>query len=533
VSGELFLRAGAALAAADLARCHGRVSNLIGLIIEATGLQAEVGEVCLVGADRSRAAVPAEVVGFREGRTLLMPLGELQGIGPGTKVLPTGAPFRVSVGPHLLGRVIDGLGAPLDGLGGATAEGPSGPAALRSTIASPPSALRRPRIRERVALGVRALDSLVPCGLGQRLGIFAGSGVGKSSLLGMIARSTSATVNVIALVGERGREVREFVERDLGDALSRSVVVVATSDEPALVRIKAAFTATTIAEHFRDSGHHVMLMMDSVTRFAAAQREIGLAIGEPPATRGFTPSVFALLPRLLERAGTSPEGSITGLYTVLVDGDDLNEPIADAVRSILDGHVVLTRSLAHSGHYPAIDVLQSVSRLTDEIASPELAAAGRRLRSALAALREKEDLIAIGAYHPGSDPLLDAALEHRPRIDAFLRQPVAEPSDPGASDRRLCELAASLDRSLAARTPEVLDAEEVLAGDVHAGNVPTGDAFSGQAPFEGALSGEALSGDVFSGEAADFGDVQSSSIGPPSSAEPFGSSAIPSLGLTL
>ena len=335
MSSDLLNRAAGALAGADLARCHGRVNNLIGLIIEATGLQAEVGEVCLVGADRNRETVPAEVVGFREGRTLLMPLGELQGIGPGTKVLPTGAPFRVPVGPHLLGRVIDGLGAPLDGLGEVTAESLAGTASqagradqagqaahanqahtdqigarpgFRSTIAAPPSALHRPRIHERVALGVRALDSLVPCGRGQRLGIFAGSGVGKSSLLGMIARSTSATVNVIALVGERGREVREFVERDLGEALEHSVVVVATSDEPALVRIKAAFTATTIAEHFRDHGHHVMLMMDSVTRFATAQREIGLAIGEPPATRGYTPSVFALLPRLLERAGTSPRG---------------------------------------------------------------------------------------------------------------------------------------------------------------------------------------------------------------------------------
>ncbi len=462
MSGDLLERSRSALAAADLARCHGRVSNLIGLIIEATGLQAEVGEVCLVGADRRREAVPAEVVGFREGRTLLMPLGELQGIGPGTKVLPTGAPFRVPVGPHLLGRVIDGLGAPLDELGAVAGEGSEG-AGYRSTIAPPPFALRRPRIRERVALGVRALDSLVPCGRGQRLGIFAGSGVGKSSLLGMIARSTSATVNVIALVGERGREVREFVERDLGGALERSVVVVATSDEPALVRIKAAFTATTIAEHFRDHGHHVMLMMDSVTRFATAQREIGLAIGEPPATRGYTPSVFALLPRLLERAGTSPEGSITGLYTVLVDGDDMNEPIADAVRSILDGHIVLTRSLAHAGHYPAIDVLQSVSRLTGEIVRPEIVSAGQRLRSALAALREKEDLIAIGAYQSGSDPLLDATLEHRSRIESFLRQPVAQPSDPATSDERLLELASSLERSLAQRSGEILDAEEVLA----------------------------------------------------------------------
>ncbi len=478
MSGALLSRAAGALAGADLARCHGRVSNLIGLIIEATGLQAEVGEVCLVGADRNREAVPAEVVGFREGRTLLMPLGELQGIGPGTKVLPTGAPFRVPVGSHLLGRVIDGLGAPLDELGGVTGEASAGRTSsqagntarigagpgLRSTIAAPPSALRRPRISERVALGVRALDSLVPCGRGQRLGIFAGSGVGKSSLLGMIARSTSATVNVIALVGERGREVREFVERDLGDALARSVVVVATSDEPALVRIKAAFTATTIAEHFRDHGHHVMLMMDSVTRFATAQREIGLAIGEPPATRGYTPSVFALLPRLLERAGTSPEGSITGLYTVLVDGDDMNEPIADAVRSILDGHIVLTRSLAHAGHYPAIDVLQSVSRLTGEITAPEIASAGQRLRAALAALREKEDLISIGAYHSGSDPLLDAALEHRPRIDAFLRQAVTEPSRPPDSDRSLLELTDSIERSMSLRSGEILDAEEVLPG---------------------------------------------------------------------
>ena len=476
MSSALLARAAAALAGADLARCHGRVSNLIGLIIEATGLQAEVGEVCLVGADRHREAVPAEVVGFREGRTLLMPLGELQGIGPGTKVLPTGAPFRVPVGSHLLGRVIDGLGAPLDGLGGVrprrrwrhaaspgALSGRAGRAcAPRSPL--PPPRLHRPRIRERVALGVRALDSLVPCGRGQRLGIFAGSGVGKSSLLGMIARSTSATVNVIALVGERGREVREFVERDLGAALEHSVVVVATSDQPALVRIKAAFTATTIAEHFRDHGHHVMLMMDSVTRFATAQREIGLAIGEPPATRGYTPSVFALLPRLLERAGTSPEGSITGLYTVLVDGDDMNEPIADAVRSILDGHIVLTRSLAHAGHYPAIDVLQSVSRLTGEIVAPEIATAGQRLRAALAALREKEDLISIGAYHSGSDPLLDAALEHRPRIDAFLRQAVTEPSRPSDSDRALLELADSLERSLAQRSGEILDAEEILPG---------------------------------------------------------------------
>jgi flagellum-specific ATP synthase len=279
---------------------------------------------------------------------------------------------------------------------------------------------------------VRALDALVPCGRGQRLGIFAGSGVGKSSLLGMIARSTNADVNVICLVGERGREVVEFIERDLGAALERSVVVVATSDQPALVRIKAALTATTIAESFRDQGADVMLMMDSVTRFAMAQREVGLAIGEPPATRGYTPSVFALLPRLLERSGTSPSGSITALYTVLVDGDDMNEPIADAVRSILDGHIVLTRELAHAGHYPAVDILQSVSRLVGEVTEPDVRAAGQELRALMAAYRDKADLIAIGAYERGSDPLVDRAIDLRGEIDGFLRQSVEEPS--GAQD---------------------------------------------------------------------------------------------------
>jgi flagellum-specific ATP synthase len=452
-------RAANALRSGDLLGRHGRVSNLIGLIIEATGLVAEVGEVCLVNAGRDRPPVSAEVVGFREGRTLLMPLGELQGIGPGTQVQGTGAPFRVAVGKHLLGRVLDGLGQPLhDALGSASASPVSG-TVPRSTVCSPPDALSRPRITQRVGLGVRALDGLVPCGRGQRLGIFAGSGVGKSSLLGMIARSSSASVNVIALVGERGREVREFIERDLGEAIERSVVVVATSDQPALARIKAAFTATTIAEHFRDEGHEVMLMMDSVTRFAMAQREVGLAIGEPPATRGYTPSVFALLPRLLERAGTNPQGSITGLYTVLVDGDDMNEPIADAVRSILDGHIVLTRSLAHAGHYPAIDVLQSVSRLVGDIVSPEVVSAGQSVRSALAVLREKEDLISIGAYRSGSDHELDAALAHKRQIEAFLRQRVSERSDPAEADAALLQIAASLQAMLA---PDgVLDGEAV------------------------------------------------------------------------
>jgi flagellum-specific ATP synthase len=460
---DLMGRAAGALRRAELLGRHGRVNNLIGLIIEATGLVAEVGEVCKINAGRDRPPVSAEVVGFREGRTLLMPLGELHGIGPGTKVQGTGAPFRVAAGSHLLGRVLDGLGRPLqDDLGASEQCARRSTTVPRSTIAAPPDPLSRPRITERVGLGVRALDGLVPCGRGQRLGIFAGSGVGKSSLMGMIARSSSASVNVIALVGERGREVREFIERDLGEAIERSVVVVATSDQPALVRIKAAFTATTIAEHFRDEGHDVMLMMDSVTRFAMAQREVGLAIGEPPATRGYTPSVFALLPRLLERAGTNPNGSITGLYTVLVDGDDMNEPIADAVRSILDGHVVLTRSLAHAGHYPAIDVLQSVSRLISDIAAPEVIAAGQSVRSALAALREKEDLISIGAYRPGTDPALDAALAHKQQIEAFLRQRVSDRSDPAESDTALLQIAASLNAALQGAEEPVVDAEPVV-----------------------------------------------------------------------
>jgi len=483
--GELLERAASAIADADLARRHGFVSNLIGLIIEATGLQAEVGEVCLVEAGRNRAPVAAEVVGFRDGRTLLMPLGELHGIGPGTRVLASGAPFRIAVGDGLLGRIVDGLGAPHDGL-------PPPGGSVRSTIATPPDALSRPRIRERVGLGVRVLDGLVPCGRGQRLGIFAGSGVGKSSLLGMIARSTSASINVIALVGERGREVREFIERDLGDALERSVVVVATSDQPALVRIKAAFTATTIAEHYRDQGHDVLLMMDSVTRFAMAQREVGLAIGEPPATRGYTPSVFALLPRLLERAGTSADGSITALYSVLVDGDDMSEPIADAVRAILDGHVVLSRSLAHAGHYPAVDVLESVSRLVSEIVSEQVAAAGQQLRAALAVLREKEDLVAVGAYQPGSDPALDAALAHRTEIERFLCQRVDESTEPADTDARLLALAESLQGTLqghAEQPADVEEAEEVspAQGAQAAATVEPAPSAAGQPPAIPAL----------------------------------------------
>ncbi len=428
------VEAAGAVGGADLHRRRGRVCDLIGLVVEATGLEAEVGEVCDVAAGRGRDAVPAEVVGFRAGRTLLMPLGEMHGIGPGNVVTPTGRPVRIPVGDALLGRVLDGLGRPIDG-------GPALDAlANRAAEGPPPDALSRPRITDRMPLGVRALDTLIPCGRGQRLGIFAGSGVGKSSLLGMIARSAATDVNVICLVGERGREVLEFIERDLGDAISRSVVVVATSDQPALVRIKAALTATAIAEHFRDRGSDVLLMMDSVTRFAMAQREVGLAVGEPPATRGYTPSVFALLPRLLERSGTSAAGSITGLYTVLVDGDDMNEPIADAVRSILDGHVVLTRELAHAGHYPAVDVLQSVSRLATEIVVPEVQVAAQELRRLLAAHRDKRDLISIGAYERGSDPIADRAIDLAEPIDGFLCQRVDEPTAALEADQRLIDL---------------------------------------------------------------------------------------------
>ena len=328
----------------------------------------------------------------------------------------SGQPLKVDVSDALLGRALDGLGRPLDG------KGPIPNTQWRPAEASPPDPLVASAHRRARVLGVRALDALVPCGRGQRLGIFAGSGVGKSSLLGMIARSTSAEINVICLVGERGREVLEFMQRDLGPRASRARwSSCATSDQPALVRLKAAFTATAIAEYFRDQGRDVLLMMDSVTRFAMAQREVGLAIGEPPATRGYTPSVFAMLPKLLERSGTSPRGSITALYTVLVDGDDMNEPIADAVRGILDGHIVLSRHLAHAGHYPAVDVLSSVSRLVGEIVTPEARAAGNEVRKLMATYKEKSDLISIGAYQPGTDPQIDAAIAARGPIDEFLK----------------------------------------------------------------------------------------------------------------
>ncbi len=423
---------------ADPYRTLGRVSEVIGLVVESSGPDAEVGEICLIGSER-RARVMAEVVGFRDGRTLLMPLGEITGIRPGDQVVGVGRPLMAPVGDAVLGRVLDGLGNPIDG--GEPLDAGGRHVERRVLDARPPSPMLRAPIDRRLALGVRAMDVLVPCGRGQRLGIFAGSGVGKSTMLGMIARNTHADVTVIGLVGERGREVREFVDHDLGEAgLARSVVCVATSDQPALARVRCAETAMTIAEAFRDEGKDVLLLLDSVTRFAMAQREIGLAVGEPPASRGYTPSVFAALPRLLERAGTGRRGSITALITVLVEGDDMNEPVADAVRGILDGHVVLDRRLAHRNHYPAIDVLASVSRLTSAITTPAAREAAGRAREILATYRAKEDLISIGAYARGTDPRVDEAVDLVGPIEQFLRQGPNELEEPEFAERRLAHL---------------------------------------------------------------------------------------------
>jgi len=398
---------------------RGRVVQLTGLVIESEGPLAAVGEVCRIESARHDGVTLAEVVGFRNHNLLLMPLGEIHGIHPGSEVTALGGPLQVPVGDAMKGRVIDGLGAPMDGLG---------PLAVDERIGLnllPPHPLKRQRIRDVFRTGIKAIDTFTPCGRGQRLGIFAGSGVGKSTLLGMMARQAEADVNVIALIGERGREVREFLEKDLGaDGLARSVVVVATSNQPALARLKGAFLAMAIAEHFRDEGQNVLLMMDSVTRFATAQREIGLAAGEPPATRGYTPSVFSLLPQLLERAGTGETGSITGLFTILVEADDMEDPIADAVRAILDGHVVLTRELAMQNHYPAIDVLASVSRLERDLLNPAQLELAGMAREAMAVYRKNQDLITIGAYPAGSNPLIDHAIRCEERLRKFLRQPV-------------------------------------------------------------------------------------------------------------
>ena len=403
-------------------KMSGKVTQVIGLVIECKGPHVSIGELCYVCSRFENVEpIPAEVVGFREGNVLLMPIGEMEGIGPGCEVISAQRVLKVKVGPQLLGRVLDGLGEPMDG---------KGPLLCKEEYplqAAPPPPLERPRIKDSLYVGVRAIDGLITLGSGQRIGIMAGSGVGKSTLLSMIARNTEADVSVIALVGERGREVKEFIERDLGEeGLKRSVVVVATSDRPALVRIKGAMTATAVAEYFRDQGKKVVLMMDSVTRFAMAQREVGLTVGEPPATRGYTPSVFALLPRLLERAGTSEKGSITGIYTVLVDGDDMNEPIADAVRSILDGHIVLSRGIAAQNHFPAIDVLASVSRVMGEVVDDEHNNAARRTRALMAVYKEAEDLIHIGAYVNGSSEKIDTAIKKIDAINDFLCQGVFE-----------------------------------------------------------------------------------------------------------
>jgi flagellum-specific ATP synthase len=403
---------------------RGRVVEVAGLVLESEGPLAAIGEVCRITSEHNLADTQdtfAEVVGFRNNHLLLMPLGAVHGIHPGSEVIATGGPLRVPVGDAMRGRVIDGLGQPLDDLGPLSVD------RHVSLNLGPPHPLKRQRIETPFQTGVKAIDMFLPCGRGQRLGIFAGSGVGKSTLLGMIARQADADVNVVALIGERGREVREFLEKDLGPkGLQKSVVVVATSNQPALARLKGAFLAMAIAEHFRDEGKSVLLLMDSVTRFAMAQREIGLAIGEPPATRGYTPSVFSLLPQLLERAGTGERGSITGLFTVLVEADDMDDPIGDAVRSILDGHIVLTRDLAMQNHYPAIDVLASVSRLERQLLGPEQLALVGQAREALAVYRKNRDLITIGAYPPGSSALVDDAIRCEAALRQFLRQGIQE-----------------------------------------------------------------------------------------------------------
>ncbi len=408
----------------------GVVTKVIGLTIESNGPQASIGELCHLVAPNGQRTL-AEVVGFRDERILLMPYDEVTGLTPGTQVEALGESLKVSVGEELLGHILDGLGRPIDSkYGDLKVKYP----ALRKA----PSALERQRIDQHLMVGVRAIDSMLTMGRGQRMGIFAGSGVGKSSLLGMIAQNTEADVNVIALIGERGREVKDFIENNLGaEGLARSVVVVVTSDEPALLRIKAAYVATAIAEYFRDTGKKVLLMMDSLTRFAMAWREVGLAIGEPPTARGYTPKVFAELPRLLERAGTNSQGSITGFYTVLVDGDDFSEPITDAVRGILDGHILLSRSLAEKGHYPAIDVLGSVSRLMPDLVDKEHLQAAQKLRNLLAVYRDAEDLINIGAYKQGTNLEIDEAIKKWPDIQSFLRQEMYDTSSFLESKERL------------------------------------------------------------------------------------------------
>jgi flagellum-specific ATP synthase len=402
-------------------KVNGRISDVAGLIIMSSGPNVSLGEVCTIKDKSGKEVCKSEVVGFKNGRVLSIALGEIKNISPSCEITASGKSLCVQVGPEMLGRVIDGLGKPLDDKGDLNCS------RSMAIYRDPPDPLRRKRIETPLQTGVRAIDGLLTVGKGQRVGIFAGSGVGKSVTLGMIAKNTDADVNVIVLLGERGREVREFIEKDLGpEGLKKSVVVVATSDKPALLRVKAAFIGTTIAEYFRDLGMDVVLMMDSVTRFAMAQREIGLTIGEPPASKGYTPSVFAVLPKLLERAGTTQKGTITGFYTVLVDGDDMNEPVADAVRSILDGHIVLSRKLANKGQYPAIDPLQSISRVMPDIVTDSHRKRVMMFNEILATYREAEDLINIGAYSKGSNPQIDHALSKINQLRSFLKQDMYE-----------------------------------------------------------------------------------------------------------
>ncbi|MBU5611576.1 flagellar protein export ATPase FliI [Geomonas azotofigens] len=406
--------------AAKPVRFHGKVTQVVGLVIEGYCPETAVGSVCEVHSE-GHPSIPAEVVGFRDNKTLLMPLGELRGVGLGSVISVRREKAAMGVGPALLGRVIDGLGEPIDD------KGPIETVDEYPIYALPVNPMKRRPIRKPLNLGIRPINGLLTCGEGQRVGIMAGSGVGKSTLLGMIARYTEADVNVIALIGERGRELREFIEKDLqAEGLRKSVVVVATSDQPPLVRMRGAYIATTIAEYFQAQGKKVLLMMDSATRFAMAMREVGLAIGEPPTTKGYTPSVFAALPRLLERTGNFQGGSITGLYTVLVEGDDFNEPISDAMRSILDGHIILTRELAARNIYPPIDLLNSASRVMGDVTSREHRALAGQFKETLATYRQAEDMINIGAYKAGSNPKIDLAISRMDQMIAYLKQDVAD-----------------------------------------------------------------------------------------------------------
>lgn len=413
----------------------GRVVKIVGLIVESEGPAVSINDLCQIENSETGQKLSAEVIGFRDSRILLMPLGPVTGITPGSAVISTGEQLRVGVGEELIGRVIDGLGCPIDG------KGPIICSTTRTIDADPIPALKRKRITKALRTGIAVVDIMASIGQGQRMGIFSGSGVGKSVMIGMMARGSSADINIIALVGERGREIREFIEKDLGpEGLKRSIVVAVTSDQPGLIKVKGAMTATVIAEYFRDQGKNVMLLMDSITRIAAAQREIGLAAGEPPATKGYTPSVFAMLPKILERAGTNEKGSITGLYSVLVEGDDFNEPISDAIRSILDGHVTLSRKLASHNQYPAVDVIDSVSRLILDVATPEHIELVGKVREIIATYRESEDLINIGAYVKGSSPKIDYAISKIDQLNQFFRQGIKEKRDFDESLSALAEI---------------------------------------------------------------------------------------------